>query len=376
MVQLGDIAAGLGSGLQAGVQANQKQQALEIQEEQLGIQKLGFKQKNADALAAKDKDILSYASQMLERNPNFASDPAMKANRDLLQSILSTDTGRAQFTALMAATPDAAAQAAMGAGASVAGANEVARLTGQAPEDAQRAAGLRPAPVRESAPINMIVDGKRVAMVPGSVEMAEALARDDTRVAPTETETLDVSPTAKIKLQEFNLDALNVRSAIQNYRDVVANFDFKAVDTAGNLVGINGPQGAVLQQAYTAVLLALKGKSFAELGVLAGPDLNMLERLLVDPLSPQAARVGKEGILRLTDAADKMMSQRIDNAMAVYLKDPTKSELPNPAGGPTLNRFDDMSLEELSGLDLTEMSASDLALANAAYMRKAGNGGN
>ena len=73
---------------------------------------------------------------------------------------------------------------------------------------------------------------------------------------------------------------------------------------------IPGGDKTELQTNYNAMVLELK--NLGELGVLAGPDMGIINQLLVDPTSLNAQRLGPEGLARNTKALRQYMNRKIE----------------------------------------------------------------
>lgn len=74
-----------------------------------------------------------------------------------------------------------------------------------------------------------------------------------------------------------------------------------------------GKRRAALQGAYTSLQMGLKNAF--ELGALAGPDLSLLNNMLVDPTSPQALLLGDKGVAEQISQARQYLKNR---GAAVY----------------------------------------------------------
>ena len=74
-----------------------------------------------------------------------------------------------------------------------------------------------------------------------------------------------------------------------------------------------GTNRAALKSSFTALQMGLKNAF--ELGALAGPDLSLLQGMLVDPTSPQALIIGDKGVAEQLDKAKEYIRNR---GRAVY----------------------------------------------------------
>jgi hypothetical protein len=108
---------------------------------------------------------------------------------------------------------------------------------------------------------------------------------------------------------EFNKSITGIKeltNALDSYQKTLA-------DNGGASALAMGARRGNLQGSYTALQMGLKNAF--ELGALAGPDLTLLQGMLVDPTSPRGMLLGNEGIA----AQIKQVKQYIKNrGAAVY----------------------------------------------------------
>lgn len=97
-----------------------------------------------------------------------------------------------------------------------------------------------------------------------------------------------------------------------------------------------GKRRAALQGAYTSLQMGLKNAF--ELGALAGPDLSLLQGMLVDPTSPQAALIGDKGI----EEQIRQAHQYLKNRGAAVYKAHSKPVPPEYADTPAKPNVDDL----------------------------------
>ena len=105
------------------------------------------------------------------------------------------------------------------------------------------------------------------------------------------------------------------------------------------------------------IQLTYKGKSFADLGVLAGPDLMLLENIIENPGTLSNLVSGKEGVIeRYRQAKDRLNQSFATKAQAYGLEPMAESE--KPPSGPIV---------KLNG---KELDPKDVAAAAAALLKK------
>jgi hypothetical protein len=90
-----------------------------------------------------------------------------------------------------------------------------------------------------------------------------------------------------------------------------------------------GEKRAKLQASYTSLQMGLKNAF--ELGALAGPDLGLLQGMLIDPTSPRAVLVGDKGVAAQIAKAREYVTNR---TKAVYdaHKQPVPASAPSAGG--------------------------------------------
>lgn len=117
---------------------------------------------------------------------------------------------------------------------------------------------------------------------PGSTTAVESPA-----TGPTKTDV--------VKLKEFNVGLSGIESALTRYEQAINNAtqgDFIDAVSGGRTKG-----GAELRAAWTNFALFAKDESLYKLGVLAGPDLSLIEKSIPDPSSISGAARSRDSHL-------------------------------------------------------------------------------
>ena len=108
-----------------------------------------------------------------------------------------------------------------------------------------------------------------------------------------------------------------------------------------------GEKRAALQGAYTSLQMGLKNAF--ELGALAGPDLGLLQGMLVDPTSPRAMMLGDKGLAAQIESAREYIRNR---GRAVYdaHKQPVPPEYASKTAPTNMNGLSPAEQAELAQL--------------------------
>jgi hypothetical protein len=141
-------------------------------------------------------------------------------------------------------------------------------------------------------------------------------------------------PTAgdKSKLKEIETQGSSILAALETFR--------KTRTEAGGIERIATAMGVPTELATTygnAALLA-KGVALYELGVLNGPDLEILQRVLADPSTVSGGLVSSETVNKQVDQVKTLLETKISKAREQYggakpeAKEPDKPKIEPPAG--------------------------------------------
>lgn len=118
-----------------------------------------------------------------------------------------------------------------------------------------------------------------------------------------------LSPPPKAPPAEFSKSV----TGLQELQNGLNSFEKTLKDNSGSSPVALGKRRAALQGAFTALQMGLKNAF--ELGALAGPDLDLLNGMLVDPTSVKATLLGDKGIAEQISQARQYLRNR---AAAVY----------------------------------------------------------
>jgi len=138
MVQLGDVAAGLGSGIQVGIQANQRSRALDLQDRSVGVQEDQIAEARKKRLSEINQQILGQAGELFAMAPD---DDAKKRIYEQYVGLLDK-SAIPQLDALLSGTPSKHAAAMSGAETTIETVRAFANEFGFPVEDVGAALGV------------------------------------------------------------------------------------------------------------------------------------------------------------------------------------------------------------------------------------------
>lgn len=138
------------------------------------------------------------------------------------------------------------------------------------------------------------------------------------------------SPTQKQQLGKIEADSNVLLSSLDNFGKAID--EAQTGDFASAAAGGLGPGGQRLKGAWTSAALMAKGQGLYELGVLSGPDMEVIKGALKDPGSGggQIANKGayKEGIQQVRDLVNTRLNEYRKN-----LGSPAQRAAPTVKGG-------------------------------------------
>jgi len=135
-----------------------------------------------------------------------------------------------------------------------------------------------------------------------------------------------------VKLKEINLGLSGIETALVSYERAIN--EASSADFTDAVLGGRTPGGARLRAAWTNFALFAKDEALYKLGVLAGPDLSLIEKAIPDPSTFSGAARTKsshqEGINQIRD----ILQARRSAANKQYGGAPASGTSQPPAGGP------------------------------------------
>ena len=129
------------------------------------------------------------------------------------------------------------------------------------------------------------------------------------------------------KLQSAKADRDTITDLIKRARNQIESTD--ATDLINPFSSARKEIEGYLKDAQ----LLYKGKSFAELGVLAGPDVGYLDRILESPSAASLVSGGKSEALKRYDNAIQRIESKVQNTMAARGLKPVSAPPPSSKGG-------------------------------------------
>lgn len=146
-----------------------------------------------------------------------------------------------------------------------------------------------------------------------------------------------ITPPKKAQPVEFTKSI----AGLNELENGLASYDRTLKENGGVNPVAAGKTRANLQSAYTSLQMGLKNAF--ELGALAGPDLAILQGMIVDPTSPKALLLGDKGVAAQNEKAREYLRNR---RKAVY--DAHGEPVPISIGGgaPALNSADPLGLRK------------------------------
>jgi len=138
------------------------------------------------------------------------------------------------------------------------------------------------------------------------------------------------------KLNESTAKIGQVEQSVSGYRELLTKI--------GPTV-LPGKEHTELRTAYTDLLLEMK--ELYNLGVLNGPDLEIMQNLIIDPTSPRAIALqsvsGPDALLSQIDLVERKIESARNRAKVIYgndIPDP-RTPLPATGGRPPLSSFEE-----------------------------------
>lgn len=124
--------------------------------------------------------------------------------------------------------------------------------------------------------------------------------------APNVT-TQRVGDPAKLKTAQVGVES--IVSALDRFGEVAKGSDFWT--RAGAATGLEGTEGGRLNTTYNNAALLAKGEELFNLGVLNGPDLDIIRRTLTDPSTLQGLRSSPEKYQAQIDEIKRLVTDRL-----------------------------------------------------------------
>jgi hypothetical protein len=143
------------------------------------------------------------------------------------------------------------------------------------------------------------LDLSRFPSPQGSAPSAPAQAATSDSVI-SKVETGEPTKTDKVAFGNMQAAATTILQSLESYRGDIAD---------SNRVSRAFPASDAKTR-HTSILLELK--ELLNLGVLNGPDLEIMERMMIDPSSPQAALVDDEGYNRQIDMVVDFVERKLE----------------------------------------------------------------
>jgi hypothetical protein len=139
----------------------------------------------------------------------------------------------------------------------------------------------------------------------------------------------------KQKLQSAEVEFAKITSAIQSYRQVIKE---TGANTWSGATPFPTEAATKMNTAYNNVALLAKGEELYNLGVLNGPDLDIIRRTLADPSTFKGVTSSVKELNGQIDMVEKILNKAMEAARKQYGPKP----LPGAKGGPseTVLRFD------------------------------------
>ena len=137
---------------------------------------------------------------------------------------------------------------------------------------------------------------QRAPLITGQDAVALGFNADDVIQQDPKTGKLNVVASGKEERQ--------ARTAVSSMSQAVGDYR-ETLDQYGPTV-MPSPERLQLSAKHTDLLM--KAKDYYELGALTGPDMEMIDKILVDPTSPQAQLYGKDALIQQLDVIDQMLN--------------------------------------------------------------------
>ena len=131
-------------------------------------------------------------------------------------------------------------------------------------------------------------------------------------------------------------------AGLKELQNGIATYEKTIDELGGPDPFATGKKRAALQSAFTSLQMGLKNA--LELGALAGPDISILNGMLVDPTSPRATLIGPTGIKEQANGMKKYLRNRgtaVFEAHKLPVPSEFQSETTAPAGAPMAGTIKD-----------------------------------
>lgn len=151
-------------------------------------------------------------------------------------------------------------------------------------------------------------------------------------------------PQAPVEFSKSAAGLVELQSALNNYQSVID-------EIGGTRVSPTSNNGAKLKAAFTGVQMGLKNAM--ELGALAGPDVEILGGMLVDPTSVKGLMYGASGVSQQIGQTRKYLDNRTQAVEKVFGR-----KVPTPEAPEAASAF---SVTAPNGKTYTFSNAKDLA---------------
>jgi hypothetical protein len=173
-----------------------------------------------------------------------------------------------------------------------------------------------------------LADGSTGYVQPGNKPGAAPMVMNDTTGKPF------------VKPQEAKAPPVEFTKSVAGLKELengIKSYESTLKDEGGVAPLSIGEKRARLQSSYTALQMGMKNAF--ELGALAGPDLNLLQGMLIDPTSPRAAIIGDKGVAAQLAQARQYLKNR-GKAVFEAHKQPVPAEYGQAPGMPEMSAID------------------------------------
>ena len=114
------------------------------------------------------------------------------------------------------------------------------------------------------------------------------------------------------KLRQIEMEAQGIRDALEGFR--TARRNASALERGQAAAGMPTP----LSTAWSNAALLAKGQALYDLGVLNGPDLDIIRRTLTDPATFRGFVTGQETVEAQIRAIETLLDQKLSSARVQY----------------------------------------------------------
>jgi hypothetical protein len=153
---------------------------------------------------------------------------------------------------------------------------------------------------------NELLGGQQAAAKGTGAPTLGAVAKEEAVQVPGWQKTQNV-PIEKAELKQFRDRSAKVPRVIEKIEKLKS-----LITKYGAYENPYGEAGVMMRQLNNDLKLDLKGPEFKALGVLAGPDMEILEALIPDPSSWQNALRGDKSVTRSLDALKENLEKDIE----------------------------------------------------------------